>query len=291
MARALINAGYELTLEDETDRLARHCEFAAVSKETGKKFWIEAKMRGVSGLLGKTDKDGVSARMSGKATSMLITHLNAALKKPAADQHMIFIDLNAEMSGNVDDNDRPPFVAEVTARLQRYEQKELEAGKSAYVFVTNMTFHRDLLGPAQMLSIPVGIGLPDFNRAGHYELSEVYRRDKKHADAMRVAESLGNLLRFPATFDGQMPATAFHGEKPPIQIGEKYCFEGAGPNDSDLIGTVSDVTVVESEKAAYVAVNTDDGKSYILKDEMSDNQLADYRAHRDAYFGEAKIRQ
>lgn len=42
------------------------------------------------------------------------------------------------------------------------------------------------------------------------------------------------------------------------------------------------MTVVESEKAAYVAVNTDDGKSYILKDEMSDNQLADYSAHRDA---------
>jgi len=288
VARALITAGYELTLEDETDGLAKHCEFAAVSKDTGNKFWIEAKMRGVSGLLGKMDKDGVPASKSGKATSMLIPHLNAALKKPATDQRMIFIDLNADMSGSVDDNNLPSFASDVTARLLQYEQKELEVGKSAYVFVTNMTFHRDLLGLAQMLSIPIGIGIPDFNRAGHYKLSEIYRRDKKHADAMRVAESLGDLLKFPATFDGRMPATLFHGEEPPIQIGEKYCFEGAGPDGSDFTGTVSDVIVMENEKAAYIGVNTDDGKGYILKDNMSDNQMSDYHAHKDAYFGKVK---
>ena len=288
VARALIKAGYELTLEDETDRLAKHCEFAAVSKDTGKKFWVEAKMRGVAGLMGKTREDGVSASKSRKATSMLITHLNAALKKPAADERMIFIDLNAEMSGDFDDDNRPPFAYEVTARLQRYEERELEVAKSAYVFVTNMTFHRDLLGPAQMASIPFGVGIEDFNRPGNYRLAEIYRRDKKHADAMRVADSLADLLTFPATFDGQMPSTAFHDEKEPVQIGQRYCFEGAGPDATDLTGTVSDVTVLESEKAAYVAVNTDEGTGHILKEEMSDNQLADYRAHKDAYFGKVK---
>lgn len=288
VARALINAGYELTLEDETDTSAKHCEFAAVSKDTGNKFWIEAKMRGVSGLLGKTERDGVPASKSGKATSMLVPHLNAALKKPANDQRMIFIDLNAEMSASADDNNRPSFASDVTARLLQYEQRELEMGKSAYVFVTNMTFHRDLLGPARMLSIPIGVGIPDFNRAGHYQLSEIYRRDKKHADAMRVAQSLSELLKFPATFDGGMPATVFHGDEPPIQIGEKYCFEGAGPNGSDLTGTVSDVTVMENEKAAYIGVRTDEGKGYILKDNMSDHQMSDYLAHKDAYFGKVK---
>ena len=288
VARALINAGYELALEDETDSSRKHCEFSAVSKDTGNKFWIEAKMRGVSGILGKTEKDGVSARNSGKATSMLVSHLNAALKKPAANQRMIFIDLNAEMSGDVDDDNRPPFAAQVVARFQQYEEKELEAGKSAYVFVTNMSFHRDLLGHAKMVSIPIGLGIPDFNRTGYFRLSEIYRRDKKHADAMRVAESLSELLKFPTTFDGQMPATVLGGEKPPIQIGEKYCFEGAGPDGSDLFGTVSDVTVMESEKAAYVAVNADDAKGYILKENMTDRQLEDYNAHRDAYFGKVK---
>jgi len=288
VARALINAGFDLTLEDEADGLTKHCEFAAVSKDTGQKFWIEAKMRGVAGLLGKTDKDGASARTAGKATSMLISHLNSALQKPAADQRMIFIDLNAEMAADTDDDNRPAFAKEATARLQRYERENLEAGQAAYVFVTNMTFHRDLLGPAQMLTIPTGLGIPDFNRSGRLKLSEVYRRDKKHADAFRVATSLSKLLTIPTTFDGQMPATVLHGDLPPVQIGKKYCFEGAAPDGADLEATVADATVMENEKAAYVAVNVAGNQSYILKQPMSDHQLADYHDHKDSYFGKVK---
>ena len=60
VANALIRAGFELTLEDQSDGLTKHCEFAAISKRTGTHYWVEAKMRGVSGLLGRTDKDGTS---------------------------------------------------------------------------------------------------------------------------------------------------------------------------------------------------------------------------------------
>jgi hypothetical protein len=51
-----------------------------VSK-TGKKFWVEAKMRSVVGLLGKTEHGGTK---STDAMSELVRHLNAALAKPAA---------------------------------------------------------------------------------------------------------------------------------------------------------------------------------------------------------------
>jgi hypothetical protein len=54
VANILIRAGFTLTLEDETDGNSKHCEFAAVSKKTGKRYWVEAKMRGVAGLLGRT---------------------------------------------------------------------------------------------------------------------------------------------------------------------------------------------------------------------------------------------
>ncbi len=43
VANILIRAGFELTLEDETDGKTKHCEYAAVSKRTGKKYWSRQK--------------------------------------------------------------------------------------------------------------------------------------------------------------------------------------------------------------------------------------------------------
>jgi hypothetical protein len=282
VASALIRAGFELTLEDETDLNTKHCEFAAVSKATGKKYWIEAKMRAVVGLLGRTAADGTT---SPNPISHMVRHLNAALGKPAADQRMIFIDVNAEMPFDVSDENRPPFVTLATRRLERYEQKELNEGETAYVFVTNLNFHRDLEGPAQLAVFPFGLGMPDFNRPGFYRMSERYKRDKKHADALKVADGLSKLPKLPSTFDGSLANVTLRGERPPIIIGERYNFEGAGPGGKDLHGTVADATIVEAEKATYVVVNAEDGTSCILKEPMTDGQINDYKAHPDAYFG------
>ena len=37
-----------------------------------------------------------------------------------------------------------------------------------------------------------------------------------------------------------------------------------------------------------VAIHTDDDKAYLLKEKMTDMQLADYKAHPDSYFGKVK---
>jgi hypothetical protein len=84
VANSLIKAGFKLELEDETDSASKHCEFSAVSK-TGKKYWVEAKTRGVVGLLGKTVHDGTKKN---EATSQLVKHLNGAFAKPAADERL-----------------------------------------------------------------------------------------------------------------------------------------------------------------------------------------------------------
>lgn len=288
VARVLIAAGFELTLENEDDRKSQHCEFAAVSKDTGQKFWIEAKMRSVAGLLGKNSTDGVDAPTAENPISHLVKHLHAALRKPADDQRIIFIDINAEMPRGINEENRPAFVDKVNHRLLKYEKEMLEDGKSAYVFVTNMTFHRDLFGPAQMISIPLGMGIPDFNRPGHLKLSEIYRRDKKHADVLRVGESMEKLLSFPTTFDGSMAACTLFDERPPVQIGERYNFEGAGPDGEDIVATVTDAIVDETDKEVTIAIYTNDDKAYLLREKISDAQLADYQAHPDAYFGRIK---
>jgi hypothetical protein len=102
VANILIRAGFDLTLEDETDGDSKHCEFAAVSKRTGRKYWVEAKMRAVSGFFGK--KDGAT---DPNPISRLIPHLNSALQKPAADERLIFIDLNTEPTAG---GGKPPWI-------------------------------------------------------------------------------------------------------------------------------------------------------------------------------------
>jgi SEC-C motif len=288
VARTLIAAGFELTLEDEVDRGSKHCEFAAVSKDSKQKYWIEAKMRSVAGLLGKNETDGTTGKKAENPISHLVTHLHAALRKPASDQRMIFIDLNTEMTADVSDENRPAFLETVNRRIAKYEKEQLESGKTAYIFVTNMTFHRDLLGSPQMVSLPTSLGIPDFNRSGHYRLPEIYRRDQKHADALRVGESLAKLLSFPTTFDGSLPASSLNGEEPPVQIGETYNFEGVGPDGSDLVGEVTEAIVDETAEEAIIAIYTDNKQAHILKQPMTEGQLADYRAHKEAYFGKIK---
>ncbi len=176
----------------------------------------------------------------------------------------------------------------VNRRLLKYEKQQLEEGKTAYVFVTNMTFHRELNSPPQMICIPGSVGIPDFNRSGHMKLSEIYRRDQRHSDALRVGESMSKLLSFPTTFDGSMPGTTLKGEEPPVQIGETYNFEGAGPDGSDLIAEVTDAIVDEKAKEAIIAIWTPDKQAIVLKHPMTDGQLNDYRANKEAYFGRIK---
>ncbi len=282
VASAFLLAGFTLALEDETDPNQRHCEFNATSPVTGKKYWVEAKMRAVAGELGRTTADGT---ISPKPLSSFVKQLNAALAKPANCERMIFIDLNTEMPADVSDDNRPAFIEAVNKRLGKYEKDELPEGEKAYLFVTNLSFHKDLEGLAQLVAWPIGLGIPDFNRPGHYRLSERYLQEQKHADALKVAEGLSKILTWPTTFDGSLPSVGLKGERPPIQIGETYNFEGAGPDGGDMVGTVTAATMLEAEKAVVVGVSCAEGKSYLLKEPVSDAQLADYQAHPDAYFG------
>ena len=114
VANLLIRAGFELELEDEADGTSKHCEFSARSRRTGKKYWVEAKMRSVVGHFGKTAADGTT---STNPLGRLIPQLNEAFKKPAADERLIFIDLNAEMTANSDG--KQLWIEATSRRLER----------------------------------------------------------------------------------------------------------------------------------------------------------------------------
>jgi hypothetical protein len=206
VANLLIRAGFELELEDEADGTSRHCEFSARSRRTGKKYWVEAKMRSVVGQFGKTPTDGTT---STNPLGRLIPQLNDALQKPAADDRLIFIDLNAEMTANSEE--KPPWIEAAARRLERYEKEDLAAGTVAYVFVTNFAFHRYLHDPARFAGFFFGLGIPDLNRPAVRRVSDAYRTKLKHRDLFHIGDAIQTYGRFPTTFDGSLPSEALGG--------------------------------------------------------------------------------
>jgi hypothetical protein len=274
VANSLIRAGFDLVLENEADRLTKHCEFAAISKKTGKRYWVEAKMRAIVDLLGKTESDATKKK---DPTSELIKHLNDALKKPAANERLIFIDLNTDFH----DGNKPSWIERAGKKLDTRE-KSLDTDEIAYVFVTNMPFHRMLQSEPRGLSIMAhGLGIPDFSKPGYYRLSEIYRRKQKHIDAYDIMEAFVKYPQLPTTFDGSLPSSVKGHTYERIIIGETYFFEGIGEQGQGLVATVTTATVDEITKTAYIGTST----GHIITKAMSEDELIDYRSHPEAFWG------
>ena len=235
-------------------------------------------MRSVAGLLGKTSRDGTTDT---NPLNRFIPQLNDALAKPAADERLIFIDLNAEPA--LPTGGKPPWIERAAARLEQFERKELVAGVRAYVFVTNFAFHRGLDEPAWSVGFPFGLGLLDFNRPGIRRVSDAYRLKQKYIDAHYIGEALSTYTRFPTTFDGGLPSEVLQGSSR-IKIGDTYRFGDQA--DGGIIGTVTTAAVDENSSEVLIGITDQNGCGRIWTEPMSPQELADYRAHKDSYFGQ-----
>lgn len=148
--------------------------------------------------------------------------------------------------------------------------------QSAYIFVTNMNFHFHLsenIRPHGILAY--GFGISDFGKPGTYMLREIYRRKQFHSDAHRVLESFREYPKIPSTLDGTLPSEAFGTSSREINIGETYVFDEIGE------ATITTATVDETGGVAYYGTST--GK--LISRPMTAAELADYKKHRDTYFG------
>ncbi len=278
IANILIRAGFELGLEDETDRRSKHCEFSATSIRTGKKYSVEAKMRSETGVLGKTH-----GKPEGDPTARLIKHVNAALAKPADGERLIFVDVNTDPIDPKDfaegEATVPRWVTGAENKLKNLERR-IGDDVQAYIFVTNMSFHRSLgdtfLG--QVLTT-FGLGIPDFAKPIYGRPKEVWKKKQKHIDMEYIKEAISTYPKIPNHFEGDLPPVE-KGARERIKIGGKYDFVDAG-----VRGVVTSATVIEGEKQVYVGVRTDDGKAVILTEPMSVHELQVYREFPDTYFG------
>jgi hypothetical protein len=283
VASILIRAGFTLTLEDETDADSKHCEFSAISKQTGAKYWVEAKMRAVAGMLGRTAADGGK---EGKPLARLIKHLNDALAKPADDQRLIFIDVNTPSL--LTEDGMPDWLEPAMKRLEKYERNERPENATAYVWVTNVDFHRRPDSAPAFSASPFGLGMPDFNRPGMIRVTDAYRRRKQHSDAHVIGESLQNYSRLPTTFDGKVPSESLGNDEERIKSGETYFFARVG--DQGTLGTVTSVMVDETKKEMFIGLQN----GVIIRGPISDVALSEYKEFGVAYFGQVpttKIKQ
>ncbi|MBT3514702.1 MAG: hypothetical protein HN474_05245, partial [Nitrospina sp.] len=86
VAAFCIQAGFEITLEDEDDPNSTHCEFTATNIKSGRKYSVEAK-----------------ARTHGKNSGAISSQLYSALKKTAEYERIIFININTpEKTSNLE---------------------------------------------------------------------------------------------------------------------------------------------------------------------------------------------
>ncbi len=290
VANCLIRAGFKLALEDETDESKKHCEFSATSMKTERRYWVEAKMKSVAGILGKTTVDGSSP--TSKPNSQINAHLRDALKKPANDERLIFIDVNAPMPTHEDvANQRVPLWVDATTLQLDKKEKDLKKGQKAYVFITNLPFHRHLKieNPPKTV-LAYGLGIEDFSKPGNYCLSDIWRNKQKHIDCHNIMESLGKYPQIPSTFDGKLPLAPEDAHNR-IVIGGKYFFEDIC--EKGVIAEVTSATVSETEKRIYIGISTLDGESSIIWKELNDRELEIYKTYGDTFFGgvQPKVKQ
>jgi len=284
VANCLIRSGFDLALEDETDESTKHCEFSATSKRSGKKYWIEAKMRSVAGVLGKTKADG--APPTSKPTAQVTTHINKAFEKPADDERIIFVDVNTtpmkpeDFSSGVP---TPPKWMDAVEKQLSDKERDLIDGERAYVFVTNMSFHLALDDTFRgQAAVPFGLGIPDYNKPGRYTFKEAWRNKQKHLDMLSIEKALTTYPQIPITFGGDLPPTK-PGDPKRLQIGDTCEFNDE--NGKAVVGTIVSAAVSEHEKRVTCVVREDDEKLHIHSEPITDDELQIYRQHPETYFG------
>lgn len=265
VAAWFILAGFSLHLENEQDSRLTHPEFIAT--RDGQSFSVEAK-----------------ARQAGKENLDVGNQLYKALLKDSHYPRVVFIDLNV---GTEIDPKR--IASEVTSSIRGREGKLKVKGKlapHAHVFVTNQPYHLALEETnLPRFCLAVGFNLPDFGYGAIYNsYTEAHISRQKYAILYDVMESMG-AYKIPMTFDGEIPEFAFGEAERRFTVGSRVKLS------KETLGTLQSGIVVESEKKAYLVVSTENGQSHIVTVDLTESEIAAYRAHPQTFFGRVEAVQ
>jgi hypothetical protein len=266
----LIRAGFAIEFEDESDSTTSHCELTATYRKTGRKFSVEAKMRGAN-----------------KKSADVGNQLHAALKKKAAHTRVLFIEVN--MPDDCDDKKAMENLKEPLESIRSRETKLKIAGQPAppaYVFVTNNPHDYSLNGPSQTAGLVEGFKIPDFKVDGRFaSLHEALKHREKHMEILSLFKIVGR-SQIPSTFDGDNPDLVFGNVTGRLRIGQRYALpDGKG---GEVIGELLHGCVMEDKKVASCIYKLANGQNIIGQDPLSEAEIAAYRRHPETFFGVVK---
>jgi hypothetical protein len=162
VAASFVRAGFDVTLEDESDHSTSHCEFIAVHRATGARYAVEAKSRHRPGVLGVPGTPQPLAEIEADITTLLVR----ALRKRADHDRIVFIDVNVPPEeGALPESE---WFKKVASQLRRLEdsQRPNDPLPPAFVFFTNHPYH--YVGSAEpgpnRSSIFTAINMPEFRK-------------------------------------------------------------------------------------------------------------------------------
>jgi len=190
----LARAGYAIEHHPRSAKGKSRTECNAIHQASGKRITMEAKSRHRHGVLGFTDgtpKD--LGDMKAEVTGLLAE----ALKKPAADPLIIFLDLNLPP---IEDERRLAVTREVADSLEEAREriglKEVDPDPFAAVYVTNHPLHYRAGEPVQLATL---LQVAVFPRGSH----RVQMPGQHLLDIQRAVEKFG---RLPERFLGSTKA-------------------------------------------------------------------------------------
>nr|WP_126456713.1 SEC-C domain-containing protein [Sulfuriflexus mobilis] len=269
VAAWLINAGFELEFEDESDKTSKHCEFTATYLETGEKYSVEAKSR-------KIESNASSRARVGRK-------LYEALEKKADHKRLIFLDLNKPLHTL----EAAEIAIDRAERIVRQSEGLKIAGKpapAAYVCITNMNdqYALDTSALATIISFK-GFKIHDFMGDEFPSLREAARARERHWPMFQLFKSIEEHREIPQTFGGELPSEVFVPNPPPrLQVGQFYVVPG--PDGVEVNAKLTQATVM-NDKAHCILHDPATNKSLIVTFDMTFDELADYARHPDTYFG------
>ncbi len=265
VAAWFILAGFKLELEDEGDPNSKHCEFSAASA-SGKSYSVEAK-----------------SRAPNKMHLDVGNQLYDALCKDAAHQRVVLIDVNVPNDAS---NTEERWLSELVPAVKNREAKMTirdQPAPPAFVLVTNHPYHYDPEGTGvTRAALALGFKIEDFGASASFSsLIDAFKAKQKYADLFRLVQAIGD-YSIPTTFDGEVPEFAYGQAERKWKIGETYHFPDI---DGGVTGVLTTGTVLEQEKNAYLAIQTQDDRSIIVTAPMTDAEMAAHRSHPDTFFG------
>jgi hypothetical protein len=136
VAATLARAGFSIEFAHEEDRSSKHGEGIATHKETGKKYWIEAKRKHRPAF------DYLQALIDKLVLKVDAKLVAAAMQKPAEEDRLIFIDVNRPPWSRSDI--KAPWIGafrESINRLQFQKNFRDNPDQRAFVMVTNHPYH------------------------------------------------------------------------------------------------------------------------------------------------------